>query len=100
MPGKTCSWVGGTLVGMSKELVSDEVWEIVEPLLPEEPPEPGGSRPRVPDRAALAGIVFVLKSGIRWEMPSSPRGEGPRVRELLEPLRDVHGIYDTKYHTV
>jgi hypothetical protein len=41
-----------------------------------------------------------LKSGIRWEMPSSPRGEGPRVRELLEPLRDVHGIYDTKYHTV
>ena len=80
MPGKTCSWVGGTLVGMSKKLVSDEVWEIVEPLLPEEPPEPGGSRPRVPDRAALAGIVFVLKSGIRWEMPPEPprgRAEGP-----------------------
>jgi transposase len=61
---------------MSKELVSDEVWEIVEPLLPEEPPEPGGSRPRVPDRAALAGIVFVLKSGIRWEMPPEGKGRG------------------------
>ena len=27
-----------------------------------------GSRPRVPGRAVLIGIVFVLKSGISWEM--------------------------------
>jgi hypothetical protein len=30
---------------MSKELVSDELWEIIEPLLPEEPPKPKGGRP-------------------------------------------------------
>jgi hypothetical protein len=65
-PCKTCSWVGVTLIGMSKELVSDELWEIGEPLLPEEPPK--GGRPRVEDRAALTGIVFVLESGIPWEM--------------------------------
>jgi transposase len=53
---------------MSKELVSDELWEIIEPLLPDEPSKAKGGRPRVPDRAALAGIVFVLKSGIPWEM--------------------------------
>jgi transposase len=53
---------------MSKELVSDELWETSEPLLPEEPEKPKGGRPRVPDRAALTGIVFVLKSGIPWEM--------------------------------
>ncbi len=52
---------------MAKQLVSDELWAIVEPLLPEEPPKPKGGRPRVPDRAALAGIVFVLKTGIPWE---------------------------------
>jgi transposase len=54
---------------MGKSLVSDELWEAIEPLLPPEPPKlKGGRRPRVPNRAALAGIVFVLKSGIPWEM--------------------------------
>ena len=61
---------------MSKELVSDELWEIVEPLLPEEPPKPKGGRPRVDDRAALTGIVFVLKSGILWEMLPKEMGCG------------------------
>jgi nitronate monooxygenase/enoyl-[acyl-carrier protein] reductase II len=30
---------------MAKELVTDELWEVVEPLLPEEPPKPKGGRP-------------------------------------------------------
>jgi transposase len=51
-----------------EELVPDGLWERVEPLLP--PPRPRrhrypGRRP-VDDRAALAGIVFVLKTGINW----------------------------------
>jgi transposase len=54
---------------MTKQLVSDELWQIIEPLLPEEPPKkPQGGRPRIDNRAALTGIVFVLKSGIPWEM--------------------------------
>jgi transposase len=61
---------------MSKELVSDDLWEIIEPLLPEEPPKPKGGRPRVDDRAALTGIVFVLKSGIPWEMLPKEMGCG------------------------
>src|SRR3954465_13873262 len=52
---------------MSKLLVPDALWEIVEPLLPEEPPKPTGGRPPVPDRACLTGILFVLKTGIAWE---------------------------------
>lgn len=54
--------------GMSKPLVPDGLWAMIEPLLPVEPPKPKGGRPRVPDRAALTGIVFVLRSGIPWEM--------------------------------
>lgn len=75
---------------MAKELVSDELWEIVEPLLPEEPPKPKGGRPRVDDRAALTGIIFVLKSGIPWEMLPQEMGCGsgvtcwPRLREWQE----------------
>jgi transposase len=53
---------------VSKPLVSDELWAVVEPLLPPEPPKPKGGRPRMSDRAALSGILFVLKSGIGWEL--------------------------------
>jgi transposase len=61
---------------MGKPLVSDELWEAIEPLLPPGPSKPRGGRPRVPDRAALAGIVFVLKSGIPWEMLPQEMGCG------------------------
>ncbi len=53
---------------MTKLLVTDELWAVIEPLLPKEPPKPKGGRPRVPDRAALTGILFVLEMGIPPEM--------------------------------
>jgi len=61
---------------MARELVSDELWEVIEPLLPKEPPKPKGGRPRIDDRAALSGILFVLKSGIPWEMLPQEMGCG------------------------
>jgi transposase len=61
---------------MAKELVTDELWETIEPLLPPEPPKPQGGRPRIDDRAALTGIVFVLKIGIPWEMLPKEMGCG------------------------
>src|SRR4051794_36011764 len=61
---------------MAKELVTDELWHTIEPLLPPEPPKPEGGRPRIDDRAALTGIVFVLKSGIPWEMLPKEMGCG------------------------
>jgi hypothetical protein len=75
-PCKTCLCVDVTHIAMSKELVSDELWEIIEPLLPDEAPKPqGGGRPRIDDLSGLAGIVFVLKRGILWEM-DLPQGNG------------------------
>lgn len=52
---------------MAKLLVTDELWEKIEPLLP--PVREAGTRgrPPVPNRAALTGILFVLKTGIAWE---------------------------------
>ncbi len=61
---------------MSKSLVTDELWALVEPLLPHEPPKPKGGRPRVPNKAALMGILFVLKSGIPWQMLPQEMGCG------------------------
>ena len=52
---------------MGKPLVPDELWALVEPLLPKHTPSPKGGKPRVPDRVCLTGILFVLKTGIPWE---------------------------------
>jgi transposase len=63
---------------MAKPLVIDELWAVVTPLLP--PPRSNklkAGRPRVPDRAALAGILFVLKTGIPWEYLPQEMGVVP-----------------------
>ena len=52
---------------MSKAwIVDDELWELIEPLLPPWPDKAPGPRP-VPDRLCLQGILFVLHTGIGWE---------------------------------
>jgi transposase len=51
---------------MAKRLVSDELWELIEPLIPKVP-----RRQRFPgrkdDRKVLAGILFVLRTRIPWK---------------------------------
>ena len=61
---------------MAKPLLSDELWEVIEPLLPKWTPSPKGGQPRLPDRNALTGILFVLKTGIPWEDLPSEMGCG------------------------
>ena len=80
---------------MSKPLLPDDVWEIVEPLLPEEPPKPKGGRPRVPDRACLTGIIFVLKTGLPWEYLPQELGCGSGMT-CWRRLRDwqAAGVWD------
>ena len=63
----------------SGPLVSDALWAAVAPLLPPERAKPKGGRPRVPDRAALTGIVFVLRTGIPWEYLPQELGCGSGV---------------------
>jgi transposase len=53
---------------MAAVLLPDALWDLIEPLLPALPPRLTGGRPRVPDRACLTGILFVLRSGIPWQM--------------------------------
>lgn len=59
--------------------MSDELWRIVEPLLPAGPSKVRGGRPRIPDRAVLSGIVFVLRSGMPWRMLPKEMGFGSGV---------------------
>ena len=48
----------------------------IEPLLPLQQPRPKGGRPRVPDRAALGGIVFVLRTDCPWRLLPNELGCG------------------------
>ena len=77
------------------ELVSDDLWAVIAPLLPAERPKPKGGRPRVPDRAALAGILFVLQGGIGWESLPQELGCGSGMT-CWRRLRDWHaaGVWE------
>ncbi len=48
--------------------IPDDMWERIEPLIPEHVNTHrfGGGRPRVPDRQAMDGIFFVLRTGCQW----------------------------------
>lgn len=63
---------------MAKAILEDSLWELIEPILP--PPKkrrrrhPG--RKPLPPRAALSGILFVLRTGIPWELLPQELGFG------------------------
>lgn len=80
---------------MSSPLVSDGLWAVIEPLLPVIPVRPKGGRPRISDRSALTGILFVLLTGIPWEMLPREMGCGSGVT-CWRRLRDwqMAGVWE------
>lgn len=98
------------MVAASIWQVRDDLWEVVEPMLPVTEPDPRGGRPRVDDRVCFNAIVFVLFTGIAWrhlpgEMGCSPATAHRRLadwqragvferlhRELLRRLNARGGI--------
>src|SRR5205809_1597418 len=67
MPSASVVKLRGVPMAVAPWIVSDELWERIEPLLPKVERRfryPG--RKRLPDRQALQGILFVLYTGIAW----------------------------------
>ena len=85
---------------MARPILPDELWEVIAPLLPQRTPSPKGGRPPVGDRAALTGILFVLKTGIPWEDLPREMGCGSGMT-CWRRLRDWHraGVW-RKLHRV
>ena len=61
---------------MVAALISDDLWDLIAPLLPPARSKPKGGRPRTADRACLRGVVFVFRTGIPWEMLPKELGCG------------------------
>jgi transposase len=63
---------------MPRALIEDELWQLIEPLLPAAKPRRKKYPGRLPicDRVALSGILFVLRSGIPWNMLPTELGFG------------------------
>lgn len=87
---------------MARPILDDELWAIIEPLLP--PPKARrsrnpGRRP-VESRKCLTGILFVLRTGIPWEDLPLEMGCGSGMT-CWRRLRDWHqaGVWD-KLHQV
>ena len=93
---------------MAKPLMDDELWAIVEPLLPKRKPRrfrhPG--RKPLDNRRALSGIIFVLKTGIGWEDLPQEMGCGSgmtcwrRLRDWQQAgvWQQLHAVLLTKLH--
>ena len=63
---------------MPQALIDDALWARIEPLLPKRRRrnrQYAGRRP-IPDRAVLTGILFVLRSGLPWNMLPREMGCG------------------------
>lgn len=81
---------------MAKPILDDVLWEIIEPVIPKRKRRfryPG--RKSIPDRAALTGILFVLKTGIGWEDLPKEMGCGSGMT-CWRRLRDWQeaGVWD------
>jgi transposase len=64
---------------LADDLVSDELWALVEPLLPAPPRPPYGGRHRtISDRACLAAIVYMART-------STPGGSCPLASSAAAP---------------
>ena len=56
--------------------ISDELWGMIDDLLPCEKPKNTVGRPTIPFRKVLDGILYVLRTGCQWKMLPKEYGSG------------------------
>ena len=52
--------------------IPDDLWELIEPILPPDKPPGSNGRPRAPNRTVLNGILFVCEPSTNPILSGSP----------------------------
>jgi len=82
----------------TRRVLTDEQWQRIAGHLPQHPASPQGGRPRADDRECLEGILWLLRTGARWQdipvdLPSGStcwrRLREWAVEELLDDIQAI-----------
>jgi len=73
--------------------IPDELWARIELLLPKERPKPKGGRPRMPNRAAMDAIFYVLRTGCQWKALPRGLGAASTVHDRFQEWRQA-GVFE------
>jgi transposase len=67
-----------TMSTLGDRLLSDELWQRIQPLLPPAPARPRGGVPRrVPDRNCVGALIFMARTSTPWSLlPAKELGCG------------------------
>ncbi len=74
-------------------LISDALWERIETLLLPENPNPKDGQPRMDSRKAMEAILYVLRTGCKWEDLPPGLGAGSTVYRRFQEWRKT-GAFD------
>jgi len=82
--------------------VSDDLWDIVEPLIPERKRnskkkykrKAGGGRKALEPRRVFEGIVFVLRTGIQWKALPKEYGASSSVHRYFQEWEAAGMFHD------
>jgi transposase len=64
--------------------VSDDLWNIIQPILDELDPLAATGRPRTGQRQALNGIIYRLRSGVQWNHLPRRFGDDSSVHRTMQ----------------
>ena len=73
-----------SVVAKGSWTLSNDLWAKIEPLLPPERPKPRGGRPPLPNRTAMNGIFYVLRTGCQWKAVPRCYGAGSTVHKRFQ----------------
>lgn len=78
--------------------IPDELWNLIEPLLPSEPPKDpfGRGRPRVENRRLMTGIIYRLRTGCQWKALPKSFGSGSTCHRRFQQWVEA-GVFESIY---
>ena len=73
--------------------IPEELWELIEPVIPKREFLPTGGRPRTDPRKILDAVLFVLRTGCQWKELPKEFGSGSTCHRRFQQWVEA-GVWD------